>query len=223
MCYRYTNPLSATVVLYPIISKCQEIFFRIPVNLLTEIFSCRRPCLRLPHGGETTAPRLLFALWANRIVSKNRIIRIVGGDAHIAPAVSLADNGKVRRNRNHLQGPMWASAPTKGFFDSLRFALCGNSFFGDNRTRLPICPLGKSHRLSLCGNFFIGDNRTRLHFLSHWRKKIMVSMRSSPHRARLHRSLAFRWVRVLLLHNQKTQGTLWVPCVFWWRQQDSNL
>ena len=54
---------------------------------------------------------------------KSRIIRIVGGDAHIAPAVSLADNGKVRRIRNPLQGPMWASAPTKGFIDSLQGAV----------------------------------------------------------------------------------------------------
>ena len=62
VCYRYTNPLSATVVLYPIILKCQEIFFKIPINALSENISCRgSPCLSLCgeyYLLETTAPRL---------------------------------------------------------------------------------------------------------------------------------------------------------------------
>ena len=59
---------------------------------------------------------------AARSLSKSYIFDIVGGDAHIAPAVTLSENGKVRRNRNKLQRADVGIGPYEWIYRKLRAA-----------------------------------------------------------------------------------------------------
>ena len=63
-----------------------------------------------------------------------------------------------------------------------------------------------------------------LHFLSLGRKKIKVSMRSSPHRVTVHRTVTYEWVRIHHPFSSPNKKTPSKRMVFfaWWGKVDSN-
>ena len=92
---------------------------------------------------------------------------------------------------------------------SSRFTVCplwplGNS---PNLLSCRACHTQQKYYSTDCGNvntyfaknvkiFRGGECGFNLHFLSLSRKKIKVSMRSSPHRVTVHRTVTFEWVRI---------------------------